>query len=74
MRHKVIRHSSINIMTGAMGNERTEEVDEPCNTPLFTNQYERGICNSCAEGWEAPGNYPTPAGRALIAKATGGAS
>jgi len=47
----------------------TTEVRE-CGTPLFSDERRAsGICRSCAEGWEAPGeNEFTEAGLELVCR------
>lgn len=57
-RIKVIRHGTLNILTGEMKDTgREETVTEACNTPLFSDDERRiGICRSCRSGWEVKGN------------------
>lgn len=59
LRHKTLRHGTINMNTGAFSAGEITQVTEPCNTPLF-HEAERasGVCRSCADGWEVPGNRP----------------
>lgn len=45
---KNVTRSSLNIMSGAIGQEVHEIVTEPCGCPLFGSDREVGMCKSCA--------------------------
>lgn len=50
-------HGTLNMATGKSTKGRSEVVTEPCNTPLFADEERaRGICRSCASGWEHKDN------------------
>lgn len=59
MRRKLVRHSTVNIVTGERSAETEEWVTEPCGVPLFgEREVLTGVCRSCANGWTHENNYP----------------
>ena len=63
-------HGMLNISTGKSTTDRIEIVTEACNAPLFGDEERvRGICRSCASGWEHKDNNfasPKEKARAMI--------
>lgn len=74
-RRKVVRHGTLNMLTGEYNPGDTETVEiAACGTPLFGDgERALGVCRGCLKGWSVPGNAPTRAGLAQIeaAKAKG---
>jgi len=65
-----IRKGALNLATGEMEMGAPESVVRACGAPLFSgDDRKHGVCRSCADGWNVPGNTVTDAGRALLAKA-----
>lgn len=62
MRRKLVRHSTLNMVTGEKTPGREEWLTEPCNIPLFGDSRGGGVCRSCAGGWTHPENYPVKEG------------
>lgn len=57
LRTFIRKYGTLNMATGASTSERQETVTEPCNLPLFGDvERKRGVCRSCAKGWEVDGN------------------
>lgn len=64
-----VRRGTLNAETGEMLMGDPEPTIGPCNVPLFSgDDRKHGVCRSCADGWNVPGNTVTDAGRALLAK------
>lgn len=62
VRHKLVRHASLNIMTGDYEDNVKAPTWEtsPCDTPIFTGDpgRETGVCRGCASGWSVEENHP----------------
>ncbi len=67
-RRRVVRHYAMNPYTGELTGQGGESVEvEPCGAPLFDDEHRaRGVCRSCASGWECAENVPTDRGRAQL--------
>lgn len=51
-------YGTLNIETGAKIEDRKAWETEPCGTPLFSDEERaKGVCSSCAKGWNHPENY-----------------
>ena len=58
MRRMLVKHSTVNMVTGESKETSQEWVTKPCGTPLVQEQ-ERVtlVCSSCASGWTHPHNF-----------------
>ena len=59
LRRVLVRHSTMNLMTGAMTPAGQEWTMRACDVPLFSDlERASGVCTSCASGWTHPENHP----------------
>lgn len=59
MRRKLVKHQNLNLATSKTEDAGQEWVNEPCSTPLFSDEErQRGTCRSCAAGWTHEHNFP----------------
>lgn len=59
MRRVLIKKGTLNMGTGKTEMTGQERVDQPCGTPLFSDQERTtGQCRSCRDGWTHPDNHP----------------
>ena len=59
LRRVLVRHSTMNLTTGAMTPTGQEWTTRACDVPLFSDlERASGVCTSCASGWTHPENSP----------------
>ncbi len=59
LRRVLVRHSTMNLITGAMTPTGQEWTTRACDVPLFSDlERATGVCTSCASGWSHPENHP----------------
>lgn len=59
LRRMLVKHGTLNIVTGDTDVTSEEWVELACDAPLFGDEErKRGTCRSCAAGWTHEHNYP----------------
>ncbi len=59
LRRVLVRHSTMNLTTGAMTPIGQGWTTRACDVPLFSDlERATGVCTSCSSGWTHPENHP----------------